>query len=128
MESGMHEERFDRIDEWQRKADERFERIDERFDRIDGRFERIDERFERVDGRLDRVEARVEALHQRVGVLHKDVLDRIAATGELRGPTKREMDQGFADLREAILGRLDPLVATVRSHSIEIDLLKKQRG
>lgn len=123
----MSEERFDRIEEWQRKADERFDRIDhwqanadERFDRIDEWQRKADERFARIDERFDRVD-------QRIGVLHEDVLARIAATGELRLPTKGEMDQGFADLREFIERRLDPLEATVRQHTIEINELKKRR-
>ena len=47
-------------------------------------------------------------------VLHEGVIARIAAIPEYTDPTKAEMDQGFADLRETITRRLDPLEATVR--------------
>jgi hypothetical protein len=60
-------------------------------------------------------------------VLHEDVIARIAAIPEYTGPTRAEMDQGFADIRELIGRRLDPLEATVRQHSIEIERLKRGR-
>jgi archaellum component FlaC len=127
-------ERFDQIDEWQRRADERFDRVDERFDRIDERFDRVDERFDRIDERFDRVDERFgrmderfDRIDQRIGVLHEDVLGRIAATGEDAPATKREMAQGFADLRELIERRLDPLEAAVRDHSQRITALEKRR-
>jgi archaellum component FlaC len=120
-------ERFDQIDEWQRRADERFDRIDERFDRIDERFDRVDERFERIDERFGRMDERFDRIDQRIGVLHEDVLGRIAATGEDAPATKREMAQGFADLRELIERRLDPLEAAVRDHSQRITALEKRR-
>ena len=41
---------------------------------------------------------------------------------------KAEMDRGFADLREAIGRRLDPLETAVRHHSIEIERLKQGRS
>jgi archaellum component FlaC len=120
-------ERFDQIDEWQRRADERFDRIDERFDRVDERFDRIDERFDRVDERFGRMDERFDRIDQRIGVLHEDVLGRIAATGEEAPATKREMAQGFADLRELIERRLVPLDAAVRDHSQRITALEKRR-
>jgi hypothetical protein len=61
-------------------------------------------------------------------VLHEDVIARIAAIPEYTGPTKAEMDQGFADVREMISRRLDPLEATVRQHSIDIEQLKRQHS
>ena len=52
-------------------------------------------------------------------------LSRIAAIPEYNGPTKAEMDQGFADLKEAIARRLDPLEAAVRQHGARLDRLEK---
>ena len=40
----------------------------------------------------------------------------------------RERDRGFADLKEAIGRRLDPLEAAVRQHSNEIERLKQGRA
>ena len=76
---------------------------------------------------LSRMDGRLEEVHQRVGGLHEDVLSRIAAIGDDRGPTKREMNQGFADLREAIGRRLDPLEPAVRDHSRRLNALDKRR-
>ena len=128
------DERFDRIDAWQRQADERFSRIDQRFDRIDQRFTEVDQRFDRVDQRFDRLESRVDRiderldiLNHRVGVLHEDTLSRIAAIDASDLPTKREMAQGFADLRELIERRHDPLELAVRQHTKEIERLKRRR-
>jgi hypothetical protein len=47
-------------------------------------------------------------------VLHEDVIARIAAIPEYTGPTKAEMQQGFAELRDAIDRRLVPLEAIAR--------------
>lgn len=138
----MSDERFDRVERWQANADQRFDRIEDWHRKADGRFDRLEDWQRKADGRFDRIETgqrdltadvrridgRLEHLHDRVGVLHTDVLARIAATGEARLPTKREMDQGFADLRELIERRLDPLEAAVRHHSTEINELKKRGG
>ena len=118
---------FDRIDDWQKRADQRFERIEDWQKRADQRFERIDDWQIQADQRFDRIETRIEYVNQRVGVLHEDVLSRIAATGEARLPTKREMDQRFDELHELIARRIDPLEAAVRDHSQEIAALKKKR-
>jgi len=108
-------------------SDERFDRIDQRFEHVDERFERIDDWQKRADQRFDRIETRIEYVNQRVGVLHEDVLTRIAATGEARLPTKREMDERFDELRELIERRIDPVDAAIRLHSQEIAALKKKR-
>jgi hypothetical protein len=60
-------------------------------------------------------------------VLHVDVITRIAAGAQDTAPARAERQRGFADLRELIGRRLDPLEATVRQHSIEIDRLKEGR-
>jgi hypothetical protein len=59
--------------------------------------------------------------------LHEDVIARIAAIPEYSGPTKGEIQQGFAELRETIERRLDPLESIVRQHTIEIERLKPAR-
>jgi hypothetical protein len=61
-------------------------------------------------------------------VLHEDVIARIAAIPKYTGPTRAEVEQGFADLRELIERRLDPLEAVVRQHSIDIEHLKQARS
>jgi hypothetical protein len=57
-------------------------------------------------------------------VLHEDVIARIAAIPEYAGPTKAE----FAELKEMIGRRLDPLEVTVRHHTVEIERLKRTRS
>ena len=111
----------------ERVSREQFGRIDQRFNELD---QRIDQRFGQVEERLDRLETgqvkmsdRIETLDQHMHVLHEDVIARIAATREYTGPTRAE----FAELKEMIGRRLDPLEATVRLHSREIDKLKRGR-
>jgi hypothetical protein len=100
---------------------------EERFDRIDQTFTRIDQRFERVDQRLDALRADMNTgfaeLRRHMGVLHEEVLDRIAGTREYTGPTREE----FTELKEMIGRRIDPLEATGRQHSVEIERLKRKR-
>lgn len=94
-----------------------------------------EERFDRIDGRLDRLEAgqreltvdvtglktavvaldnRVDTLDRHMHVLHEDTLSRIAAMFEEPLATKREMNRGFAELKELILRRIEPLEVAVR--------------
>ncbi len=70
------------------------------------------------------MEDRIEVLDRHMHVLHEDVIGRIAALPEYIGPTKAE----FAELKEMIGRRLDPLEATVRQHSLDIERLKNSRG
>jgi chromosome segregation ATPase len=63
-------------------------------------------------------------LDRHMHVLHEDVLDCIAATREYSGPTRTE----FAELKEMIERRLDPLETAVRHHSLEIEQLKHSRA
>jgi hypothetical protein len=70
----------------------------------------------------------IDDLGRQMRVLHEDVLARIAAIPEYTGPTKVEMDEGFADLKEAIFRRLDPLEATVRQHRVKLDQLEQERN
>ena len=53
----------------------------------------------------------------RLEVLHEDSMDAIKQIAESHAATQILMQKGFADLREAIDRRLDPLEATVRDHS-----------
>jgi len=75
----------------------------------------------RLDGRIDDVDRHMH-------VLHEDVIAHIAAIPEYTGPTKAEMEHGFAELREMIDRRMVPLEATVRQHSLDIERLKQTRG
>jgi hypothetical protein len=81
-----------------------------------------------VDRRFDSVEARIEEVHRQMGVLHEETLARIAALPEYDGPTRAEMREGFAELREVIERRLDPLELTVREHSQKLDRIEKRSG
>jgi hypothetical protein len=108
-----------------------------------------DERFERIEGRLDtltagQAELRADVaglkadvaglktdvgdLRRHMGVLHEDVIARIRAIPDPTDPLMRAMRAEFAQLREEMDRRFVPLEATVRQHSIDIELLKQQRG
>lgn len=105
----MQEERFDRIDQALRE-------IHQRFDGVDGRFDGVEKRLDGVDGRLDDIK---RDMH----LLHEDAIERIAATREYSGPTKEE----FAELKELIGRRLDPLAALGRDHEGRIRRLETRR-
>jgi chromosome segregation ATPase len=150
-EGQMSEERFDSIDRHLEGLDQHFERvdgrldgIDQRLDKVDGRLDGIDQRLDKVDGRLDGLDRRMDGLDQRIdglradlnsrfdearryaGVLSEEAFARIAATREYTGPTRAEMNDAFADLKETLTRRLDPLEATVRQHSVRLDHLEKR--
>jgi hypothetical protein len=91
----------------------------------------MDRRFADVKTNMDSQSAE---LRRHMGVLHEEALGRIAATQEYTGPTKAEMNHAFADLKETITRRLDPLEAAARQHSAalrrhdaEIASLKRRR-
>ena len=86
-------------------------------------FGQVEDTLERLDTGQGKMSDRIEALDQHMHVLHEDVIARIAATREYTGPTRAE----FAELKEMLGRRLDPLEATVRLHSREIDKLKRGR-
>jgi chromosome segregation ATPase len=90
-------------------------------------FDRIEQRLDRLKGGQQQLRADLGDLDRHMHVLHEDVIARIAAIPEYSGPTRAEMQQSFADLRETIERRLDPLEATVRQHTIEIERLKQTR-
>jgi chromosome segregation ATPase len=99
-------------------SEERFDRIEQRLARLESGQDKLKADLEahvgRLGGRIGRLEGRVDDLDRHMHVLHEDVIVRIAAIPEYTGPTKAEMQQGFADLREAIERRLDPLEALER--------------
>jgi hypothetical protein len=97
---------------------------EERFDRIERQLDRLESGQSELKADVRRVGGRVEELDRHVHVLHEDVIARIAAVPEYTGPTRAE----FAELRELIGRRIDPLEATVRHHSVEIERLKQSRG
>jgi chromosome segregation ATPase len=110
-------------------SEERFDRIEQRLDRLEagqnelradlkahaGRLESGQQQLRSdLEGHVGRLDGLIDDLDQHMHVLHEDVIARIAAIPEYTGPTKAEMQQGFADLREAIERRLDPLEAIER--------------
>jgi predicted nucleic acid-binding Zn-ribbon protein len=110
-------------------SEQGFDRIDRRLDGLENSVERIDRRLGVVDGRLERLETgqsetnrRLEDLGRHMRVLHEEAMAAIAATREYSGPTKAE----FAELKDLLSQRIDPLEATVRIHSREIDGLKER--
>lgn len=105
-------------------SEERFDRIEQRLDRLEGGQHELRADLEAHVGRL---EGRIDDMDRHMHVLHEDVIARIAAIPEYAGPTKSEIQQGFAELRETIERRLDPLEAIVRQHTIEIERLKQAR-
>jgi chromosome segregation ATPase len=104
-------------------SEQRFDRIEERLDRLDGRMDKLDGRMDKLDGRFDKLEARVGDVDRHMHVLHEDVIARIAAIPEYSGPTRTE----FAEFRELIERRLDPLERLVRQHDADIERLKRSR-
>jgi hypothetical protein len=82
---------------------------EERFDRIELRLDRLEDGQLELRAQIGRLGGRIDDLDRHMHVLHEDVITRIAAIPEYTGPTRAEMQQGFADLREAIERRLDPL-------------------
>ena len=104
--------------------EERFDRIEQRLDRLEGGQHELRADLEAHGGRL---EGRIDDLGRHMHVLHEDVIARIAAIPEYTGPTKAEIQQAFAELRETIDWRLDPLEAIARQHTIEIERLKQSR-
>ena len=96
-----------------------------------------EEQFDRVEGRLDGLEGKVDVLQadvtvlktdvvvlksdvaglktevvdlrRYVGVLHEDVIDRIKAIPDWSVELRREMREGFAEMREANSRRFEPL-------------------
>lgn len=61
-------------------------------------------------------------------VLHEDVIECIKAIPDPTETIRREMKAGFAELREEMNRRIDPLELTVRDHSIELARLKDSRA
>jgi exonuclease VII large subunit len=59
-------DRFDQIDDWQQRTDQRFDRLEHRFsefiDRVDTKFGQIDQRFKQVDRRFERVGEQLDKL------------------------------------------------------------------
>ena len=107
----MAEDRFDRIERWQSKADARFDRIDDWQSTADARFERLEQRLSQLDDNMH--------------VLHEDVMSRLKAMPEQVVPTRSEMMDGFAEIKEMIGRRLDPLEAVVKQDTKDIQRLKE---
>jgi len=70
----------------------------------------------------------VRDLGHQMRVLHEDVIDRIKAIPDPTETIRREMRTGFAELREEMNRRIEPLELTVRDHSIELARLKEGRA
>jgi chromosome segregation ATPase len=117
---------------------ERFDRIDSRLDRLEAGQDDLRSDVKNLQAGQDSLRSDVrelradhgtlrtdlEDLGRHMRVLHEEVLDRIRAIPEYSGPTRAE----FAELKEMLGRRLDPLEATVRQHSAEIEHLKQQRN
>lgn len=106
------DERFDRIDAWQRQADEKFERIDvwqqradERFDRIDRRFNDVDSRFDAVDARFDGIDARFEAVDARFEAVDAR-FDTVDAQFKAVAASIHELGRYMRLLHEDVVGRI----------------------
>jgi uncharacterized protein (DUF2345 family) len=65
----------------------------------------------------------IQELRHHMGVLHEAVRADIRALGEPDSPTRREMRQGFDELKELFGRRLDPLELAVRHHTAELKKL-----
>jgi hypothetical protein len=78
------------------------------------RFDRIDRKLTELDTGLGDVNRRIDDLDRHMHVLHEDVIGRIAAMPDNTARLEARMDRGFADLKETIGRRLDPLEAAVR--------------
>jgi chromosome segregation ATPase len=133
----MYEARFDRIDQRLDTVESGQNELRADVRRLDGRIEHLDRDMhalhEAAIGRIEDLDRRMHLLHEaaigriedvdrHMHVLHEDVIARIAATPEYTGPTRAE----FAELKEMLSRRLDPLEAAVRLHSVEIDQLKRR--
>ena len=152
----MSDERFDRIERWQTRADERFDRIDRVLDRIEGRMGGLDGRMGGLDGRMDGLEGRMDGLEGRMDTfdgrmdrletgqrelgdrietlddgmhaLHEDVVAKIRAVAEFATIVDERMDRRFTEVKEAIAREVDPMKLAIRHHSSEIDRRKKRGG
>jgi hypothetical protein len=86
----MSEDRFNRIDQWQDRADERFDRIEQWQGRADERFNRIEQRLDRLEtgqtqlgiSLQSHMDSRFDELGRQMRVLHEDLLARIAGSRE----------------------------------------------
>jgi uncharacterized protein YPO0396 len=120
----MSEERFDRLE--QQLAQFR-DRVEGRFDAVDQRLDAMDQRFDAMDQRFTDVDRRLDENRREMRLLHEDTIGRIAATGENEPASRAEMLAGFAELREVIDRRIDPLEAAVRQHTRDIEELRRRR-
>lgn len=98
-----------------------------------------EERFDRIERRLDSLETgqtelrvhmdtRFEELGRHMRILHNDAIARIATVAEYTSALSARMDARFDEVLDVIGRRLDPLEATVRQHSVEIERLKQKLG
>src|SRR5690348_11667185 len=90
------------------------------------RFDRTDDRLDRMDQRFDRIDQRFDLLHEEVrhmGVLYEHSITTLADSHGYTGPTKEE----FAELKEIIGRRIEPLEKVVRRHSADIEGPKRDR-
>ena len=118
--------RFDHIDRKLIDIDGRLAESDRRFGRTDERLDRMDQRFDRMDERFDRMDERFDSLHEEVrhmGVLYEHAITTLADSHGYTGPTREE----FAELKEMIGRRIEPLEKVVRRHSADIEDLKRNR-
>jgi len=121
------ERMLERLDAGQKRLEASHAHLDAGQKRLEAGHERMDAGQERLEaghtalhGEIRRVDGRITDLDRHMHVLHEQAMATIAATKEYSGPTKEE----FAELKELISRRLDPLELAVRHHSVEIERLK----
>ena len=119
----MSEERFDRIEQRLDRVEAGVVKLDTRLDDLTGDVSRLDSRLDELSGHVSSLDSRIDDLGRHMRVLHEDTIARIAATREYTGPTREE----FAELKDMIGRRLDPLETVVGQHSIDIERLKRRR-
>ena len=119
----MSEERFDRIEQRLDRLEAVVVKLDGRLDDLTDHVSRMDSRIDDLTGQVSSLDSRIDDLGRHMRVLHEDTIARITATREYTGPTREE----FAELKDMIGGRLDPLETVVRQHSIDIERLKRRR-
>ena len=106
--------------------------LESKMDRLEGRMDRVEGRIDQFEGGLSglrsEMNTRFDQMRDRMDVLHEELRDDIKALGEHDAPTRREVRQGFADLRERLNNRLIPVEAAVRHHTAKIKKLEKDRS
>ena len=92
--------------------DNRLSRVEVRLDGIDTRLDGIGTRLGGIDGRLDGLDSRLT----KVEVTQESMRDDIKMLAEGHAATQAMMERGFADIKEHIDRRIDPLERALKAH------------